>query len=128
MGLNKAERVAIIITAAFILLSAGYYIGLACIGSDYNVAIEKHPDEQAVQQGGDSPTPVASSAEITEKIDINTASAEELITLPGIGEVLAERIIAYREKNGKFENIESIMDIQGIGEGTFLKIMDMITV
>ncbi len=127
MGLNKAERVAIIITAAFILLSAGYYIGLACIGSDYNIAIEKHPDEQAVQQGGDNPSPVA-SVEITEKIDINTASAEELITHPGIGEVLAERIIAYREKNGKFENIESIMDIQGIGEGTFLKIMDMITV
>ncbi|MDI1471625.1 helix-hairpin-helix domain-containing protein [Thermodesulfovibrio sp. 1176] len=63
-----------------------------------------------------------------EKIDINTATAKELMKLPGIGAVLAERIVEYREVNGKFKNIEEIKKVKGIGNAKFEKIKDMITV
>ena len=53
---------------------------------------------------------------------------EELQTLPGVGEVLAGRIIDYREANGRFENIEDIMKVDGIGEGKFADMKDLITV
>jgi len=63
-----------------------------------------------------------------DKIDINAASMEELDELPGVGETLAGRIIAHREANGSFESIEDIMLVNGIGEGIFAEIKDMITV
>lgn len=63
-----------------------------------------------------------------EKIDINSASVKELQTLPQIGAVVAQRIVDYREKNGKFSKIEDIMKVKGIGEKTFLKIKPLITV
>ncbi|MCR4693133.1 MAG: helix-hairpin-helix domain-containing protein [Firmicutes bacterium] len=63
-----------------------------------------------------------------EKVNINTASKRILMTLDGIGEKMSERIIEYREKNGRFETIEDIMRISGIGYDTFLKLKDYITV
>ena len=64
----------------------------------------------------------------TELIDINTASAAELDTLPGIGATLAQRIIDYREQNGPFITIEGIIDVPGIGSGNFERFKDLITV
>ena len=61
-------------------------------------------------------------------IDINTASKDELITLPGVGEVIAESIITYREENGGFDTIEEIMEVSGIGDGRFAAIKDLIIV
>lgn len=61
-------------------------------------------------------------------ININTASKEELMTLPGIGDAKAESIIRYRNENGYFSSIEDIMNISGIKEGAFEKIKDYITV
>ena len=62
------------------------------------------------------------------KININTASQEELTTLPGIGVAKAQKIIAYRQQNGSFSKIEDIMKISGIKEGLFNKISENITV
>ena len=62
------------------------------------------------------------------KININTASKEELTTLPGVGESKAEAIIKYREDNGNYEKIEDIKNVSGIGESAFEKIKDNITV
>ncbi len=64
----------------------------------------------------------------TEKIDINTASAEELDKLPGIGPAIAKAIIDYRTQNGPFKTIETINDVKGIGDALFEKIKDQITV
>ena len=55
-------------------------------------------------------------------INLNTADHDELIKLPNIGDVLADSIISYREKNGEFRNIEEIMLVNGIGEGIFSEI------
>ena len=62
------------------------------------------------------------------KVNINQASKEELMTLPGIGDAKAELIIRYREETGKFNSIDEIMGIEGIKEGVFQKIEDRITV
>ena len=62
------------------------------------------------------------------KISINTATLEELMTLPGIGQSKAEAIIDYRTTNGKFEKIEQLMEITGIGESIFAKIKENITI
>ena len=59
-------------------------------------------------------------------IDINTASEEELMTLPGIGQARAQAIIACRKENGGFQTIEDIMKVSGIKESAFLKIKDRI--
>lgn len=61
-------------------------------------------------------------------ININTASKEELCTLPGVGESRAESIVSYREANGGFLAIEEIMNVTGIKEGLFRKIKDKIKV
>lgn len=62
------------------------------------------------------------------KVNINTASEEELLTLPGIGLSKAEDIISWRETNGPFDCVEDIMNIRGIKEGVFSKIEDRIKV
>jgi len=78
-----------------------------------------------VEEGAnDSSTTTDSS----NKININTASQEELMRLSGIGEVKAKSIINYREKNGGFEQITDLMKVEGIKEGTFRKIEDDVTV
>lgn len=61
-------------------------------------------------------------------ININTATAEELTALDGIGEKTAENIIEYREKNNGFLDVEELMEVSGIGEAKFNKIKDNVTV
>ena len=76
--------------------------------------------------------PGASPAEGTKpqdgKVNLNTATKEELMTLSGVGESRADSIIAYREENGRFQNTEELMQIRGIKEGLYNKIKDNITV
>lgn len=61
-------------------------------------------------------------------ININSASATELETLSGIGEVLASTIVEYREQNGPFASVEDLMDVSGIGPATLEEIRDQVTV
>ncbi len=61
-------------------------------------------------------------------ININTASAAQLIKLPRVGEKIAARIIEYRNKNGKFKRIQEIMKVKGIGEKTFENFKEQITI
>lgn len=65
---------------------------------------------------------------IDDKININTASAELLDSLNGIGKATAQKIIDHREKNGPFTSTEAIMDVKGIGEKTYEELKDKICV
>ncbi len=71
-----------------------------------------------------TPSPLAG----TDLVNINTASADELDKLPGIGQTTAQRIIAYRTDNGPFAAIEDIVNVAGIGTATYDEIKDLITV
>ena len=62
-----------------------------------------------------------------EKVNLNTATAEQLEALPGIGPVAAKNILEYRKKVGKFNRIEEIINVKGVGEKKFLKIKDRLT-
>lgn len=79
----------------------------------YVPTVEEEVSEESVSDG---------------KVNINKASKEELMTLPGVGASRAESIIKYREQNGGFQTIEDIMQVSGIKEGLFEKIKDLIKV
>lgn len=68
------------------------------------------------------------SAEENAKVNINTATAEELSTLEGIGEMKAESIIEFRDNHGHFTKIEDLKNVKGIGDKIFEKIKDQVTV
>jgi comEA protein len=72
--------------------------------------------------------PVAATVVFTETINLNTATVAQIATLPGIGAKTADLVVQYRTKNGPFKKIEEIMNVRGIGEKSFLKIKDRLTV
>jgi len=77
---------------------------------------------------GTSTKSTTTSPPVNGKININTATLSELDTLPGIGQTYAQRIIDYRNSNGPFKNIEEVKNVRGIGDKTFEKFKDKISV
>ena len=72
-----------------------------------------------------APSPAVTSS---SPVNLNTATAEQLETLPGIGAATAKRIIEHRQKTGGFKKIEELMNVKGIGEKSFLKLKPLVTV
>ena len=77
------------------------------------------------QTSAPAPDPKAAKGPV---VNLNTATAAELETLPGVGPKVAARIIDYRQKKGPFKKIEELMNVQGIGEKSFLKLRAQLTV
>ncbi len=75
------------------------------------------------EQGGKSGTSAASG-----KVNINTATVEQLTTLKGVGEATAQKIIDYRQQNGSFKKIEDLKNVSGIGDKRYAALKDSITV
>ncbi len=126
---EMVRKVGLILFCAAAALGSvhGYLEGMA--GEEVTVLYEEQP---AVITGPAEPSR-AENTESTEKaetrqtrIDINTATEEELCTLKGIGPAKASAILAYRKSYGSFVCIEEIMEVKGIGEGTFEKIREFI--
>jgi comEA protein len=79
---------------------------------------------QAARTGSSS----KARATAANPVNLNSASAAQLQTLPGVGASAAQRIVEYRQKNGNFKKIEELMNVKGIGEKSFLKLKPLITV
>ncbi|HLE45277.1 MAG TPA: helix-hairpin-helix domain-containing protein [Methylomirabilota bacterium] len=78
---------------------------------------------------GGAPGAVASDGSAsTGKLNINTATAAELEALPGVGEVIAQRIVDYRTDNGPFGSVDELIDVSGIGESTLASMRELVTV
>lgn len=101
-------------------------------GSSYgpvNLARPVSDGEQIVvgrRAAAAAPPPAAGAGSEATLVDLNTATPEQLETLDGVGEVIAGRILAWRESNGPFTDIEQLLDVDGIGEQTLAGIRESV--
>ena len=121
----KRKLYYIVILTAFVAFGLWYYANYSNIKSLHN--------ENISNNGKDSidKTQISSEniySEYNEKININTANEAELSSIDGIGPKRAADIVEYRKTKGDFKHIEDIMNVSGIGEGTFNTIKNHITV
>jgi comEA protein len=81
------------------------------------------PASVEAQRAAKPPAPAS-----TEVVNLNSATAAQIASLPGIGLKTAELVIQYRQKNGPFKKVEEIMNVRGVGEKSFLRIKDRLSV
>jgi competence protein ComEA len=72
--------------------------------------------------------PAAPGAAPGSKVDLNAATVQQLDTLPGVGPVMAQRILDWRTHNGRFARVEQLRDVEGIGERRFSQLRELVTV
>ncbi len=124
MKISSLEKIVLGLTAAFLLVTAGYFIGVRTTAEPFRVDVEHYQTQERVP----AQTSSAASPAAQGPVNINTATVEVLERLPGIGKKRAADIVADREANGPFSIPEDITRVSGIGEGTLAGLIDMITV
>ena len=125
----KKPRLSILVavTLLFAVFTLGFFLGRN--GSHGSVELSVPAAMQTLPPQSTCPEPTTpETVAVTFPIDINRADAEQLTALPGIGEVLAGRIVAYREENGSFLSTQELQNVEGIGEKRLDAILDLITV
>lgn len=145
MKLLRSSLVLVLVVGIFLGLLAGIYIGRAHNNTEirvdvahkqetsqtserrvHRISLSEEDDTQSDQPvHADSGT---GSAWADGKLDINAASPLELAELPGIGEVLAQRIVQYRLEIGMFRSVEELTDVEGIGNKKMDAIREFVTV
>ena len=126
--ISRLEWAALLLAAAAAAFAAGWFLR----GQADPQPVRVETQRVLVQETPialPSPTPAeAESSAPAGLVNLNTADAEELMTLPGIGETRAADIIAYRQANGPFRMVEQLTDVPGIGEGILVGLIDYVTI
>ena len=121
--MKSSQKLLIGLTLVFAAFIAGLFLG-----RNFNrqpVQIQPLP---AVTAAAVPPLSLVTEPTAPSIININTSTVEEIQVLPGIGPLLAQRIVEYREENGPFETNGELMNVSGIGEKKLEEIWDYITV
>lgn len=119
----------------FLLVSFGYFLGRRSVDGVL-LTTQRAPTAVEAAAGTSAetatvrslPTAATEAESAPERLDLNRATLEELMELPGIGETRARRILEYREENGPFRQASDLMQVSGIGEGIFAGLRDLVYV
>ncbi|MDL2273215.1 ComEA family DNA-binding protein [Oscillospiraceae bacterium OttesenSCG-928-G22] len=132
MKLRKGEWILIALTAVALAFLGGFFLGGR--GGDEGITVFLERDGSGIPvnivapEGSAPPSPGELDLATPAPVNINTATAQELTFLPGIGQKRAEDIVSYREEFGPFQTIEDIMNVSGIKEQVFAELKGRITV
>ena len=133
--MKKPVNILVILTCVFAAFLGGFHIGRKMNRSPvhiYQITPAANSQPQALEEAEDADE----EEEVTEEtetgvvfpLNINTATIPELDELPGIGPVLAQRIVDYRTTYGKYKAVEELLKVNGIGDAKLMEILDLITV
>ena len=129
---KDSTHILVTITLAFVTLVIGIQLGRNMNNGDVTIRMSAEsatrPSDAIETAADSSDTQTATQSVLGKKMNINTATAEELDALPGIGPVLAQRIIDYRQENGAFSDASELARVTGIGEKKLNEIIELITV
>lgn len=114
--------------ALFAGITLGFFLGRNLTRGDVIVSLPESMYTEPTQVSTAASVETTGAEEVSFPLDINQADSETLQALPGIGEVLAGRIIAYRDENGPFSSPDQLMNVEGIGEKRLEAILDYITI
>lgn len=126
MKLLKSEKIALVLTLVFLALALGFSLGRRPEEARFVLADSSFTGRGQPSAAYETVYPPKEDG--SRIININTCSAEELESLPGIGPVLAQRIIDYRGETGGFKTIEDITKVRGIGAMVYEDVWQLISV
>ena len=117
----------LLVTVAFVFFTVGFFFGKNQLTDPVIVSIPASMQTEPTQPVEYS-KPEETEPAVVFPINLNTADLRELTALPGIGEVLAQRILNYRSEKGNFSSVEELLNVEGIGKKRFEDIWDLITI
>ena len=121
-------HILVIVMLVFVSFTAGLYLGRSRSAAPVMVSVHASMQTLPPETTEAEQLPAEETVTITFPIDINVAGKEVFMLLPGIGEVLAQRIIDYRDQNGPFESVENLMNVEGIGKKRLEEIWELVTI
>lgn len=125
---KQSIPILVILTIAFTFFTLGFFLGKGKRPEPVILSVPVSMHTTPTETTAMEETQATSVPAVIFPIDINRADKEDLIALPGIGEVLAQRILLYREENGDFSAVEELLNVNGIGKKRFEEILDLIII